>query len=157
VATDAFTAKFNDTGKSLPPRQRRALATAPADALPPLPVKRPKVPQDGAGTVPATPLPTPVTDAALPPAQAPREAGQTIALRPPASSAIRDAAETRIRHLRGQVRQDCEALANTAKSLGRRIEAGETPRQSGEFTSIAHQLDQTCASLYELLRLVKCY
>lgn len=129
----------------------------------PLPARRFPVPVQTAPALPATPLaaPTPAPAQPMPQGRGTRGAKVVAIDQPPAvkvaPTAIRDAAETRIRYLRGQIRQDCEALANSAKAIGKRIEAGETPRQDGEFAVIAHRLDQDCASLYELLRLTKCY
>lgn len=118
----------------IPPRRKAVQPPAPVAATP-LAARTPP---------PVLPL-SPVADEGA--AKAPRIA----------PTAIRDAADTRIAQLRGQIGQDCAALANTALAIGRRIAAGETPRQEGEFMVIARRLDQDCASLYECLRLTKCY
>lgn len=114
--------------------------------VPPVTMPARRKPVQPPAAVPATPLPATSPKSVQPPPP-PR----------PAPTAIRDAAETRIKQLRGQIRQDCAALANSVMAVGRRIEAGETPRQEGEFGVLARRLDQDCASLYECLRLTKCY
>ena len=73
----------------------------------------------------------------------------------PAGSAITHAAESRIAWLKGQVRNDCAALVNIANHTANRIGHGDIPRQEGEFIRIAHRMDQSCASLYELMHLLK--
>ena len=72
-----------------------------------------------------------------------------------APSAIRENAEIRIRQLRGQIRQDCEALANTASRWGTRIAEGEVPRHDAEFMTIALMLAANCTALATLMRLIK--
>lgn len=75
--------------------------------------------------------------------------------KPVSGSAITQAAESRITLLRGQIVNDCEGLANTARSIARRIKAGETPRQDGEFGIICRAMDARCTALYELLLLTR--
>lgn len=108
---------------------------------------------------PATPLAAPRAAAVLPISSAPLVSLPAVPLATVKVSpaALRDGAETRVKYLKGQVRQDCAALANSAVAISRRIERGEVPRQDGEFSIIAHRLDQDLASLFELLRLLTCY
>lgn len=74
-----------------------------------------------------------------------------------AGSSVTLNAERRIEWLQGQIANDCASLAHIANSVGTRIREGATPRQDGEVGALARQIDQNCASLFELLRLVRCY
>lgn len=89
--------------------------------------------------------------------EAPKAAPVTTSAtsKPVSSSAVTQAAENRITLLRGQLVNDCDSLANTAKSIGRRIKAGETPRSDGEFGLICRAMDARCTALYELLLLTR--
>lgn len=95
--------------------------------------------------------------ATTPAPEAPKAApvAANAASKPISGSAVTQAAENRITLLRGQLVNDCESLANTAKSVGRRIASGETPRADGEFGLICRAMDARCTALYELLLLTR--
>jgi hypothetical protein len=143
--------------ESLPAPSKATLITALNGASHAPVAKRSRKAVQAPAPVQATPLPARSPPASLPQPRG-RDEGAAKATPPrPAGTAIRDAADARIVQLRGQIRQDAAALSNSAAAIGRRIEAGETPRQEGEFMQVAHRLDQNCASLYECLRLTRLY
>lgn len=107
-------------------------------------VPAPKEAQDAKAAIAAF---SKIVKDALAPAEPVKVAGSSVTLN----------AERRIDLLRGQIANDCANLAGILNSVGERIREGATPRQDGEVGTMAHKIDQNCASLYELLRLVRCY